>query len=541
MDAIGIKNLRILEDTGLIELKPITLLLGANNSGKSTFLRALPLMRQSVESRTSSPILWYGDYVDFGSFDEAVNKFAQEPKEITLSYRFKLPKRTLSTYRYGYLSSSWLYDGTIDENRGMDIFLDLKLTKSQEPEKKSNFFKGCLLKFEDHSINLELDEQGSVKQFKVNETDILPMTKSLKIIPSKGIIPKFIEDISIDDDNRHIIETFWPFNRTNNKSLQLMQSLEKAVKSLVRKNLSSEKILSIMSILIGIGFEDSSKILNSIKNNITFDKTWINQTSCWEINHPDFIELRDIIVAIWALEILLIADDYLSTFAHKISYIAPVRARAERYYRYQDLAVAEVDSQGQNLAMFINSLNAEEQKEFKKWTEKYFGFSIVTHQSEGHISLKLKQKDSDFEDNLADTGFGFSQILPILTQLWWLSQNKNNRDSSIPITFAIEQPELHLHPRMQALLADSFIETVKLAKQQGLEIKLIIETHSETLINRFGERIENKDLDYHDVNVVLFEPKSPDSPLQSKVRIAQYDQHGFLDNWPMGFFLPNMI
>jgi AAA15 family ATPase/GTPase len=43
MDAIRLKNLRSLEDTGFIDLKPITFLLGSNSSGKSTFLRSLPL------------------------------------------------------------------------------------------------------------------------------------------------------------------------------------------------------------------------------------------------------------------------------------------------------------------------------------------------------------------------------------------------------------------------------------------------------------------------------------------------------------------
>jgi AAA15 family ATPase/GTPase len=70
----GVKNLRCLTDTGVVAMKPITLLVGRNSSGKSTFLRALPLLRQSVETPRQSPILWFDpQYVDFGSFDDAVN------------------------------------------------------------------------------------------------------------------------------------------------------------------------------------------------------------------------------------------------------------------------------------------------------------------------------------------------------------------------------------------------------------------------------------------------------------------------------------
>ena len=63
MDAFGIENLRCLSDTGLIKLKPLTILVGQNSSGKSTFLRALPLLRQSVESLTTCPLLWYGRFL----------------------------------------------------------------------------------------------------------------------------------------------------------------------------------------------------------------------------------------------------------------------------------------------------------------------------------------------------------------------------------------------------------------------------------------------------------------------------------------------
>ena len=65
---IQLKNFRSLKDTGIQTLSPITLLVGENSSGKSTFLRAFPLIKQSISQRTSGPILWAGDvddYVDF--------------------------------------------------------------------------------------------------------------------------------------------------------------------------------------------------------------------------------------------------------------------------------------------------------------------------------------------------------------------------------------------------------------------------------------------------------------------------------------------
>lgn len=257
----------------------------------------------------------------------------------------------------------------------------------------------------------------------------------------------------------------------------------------------------------------------------------------WEIDNHDFQKIRDLIVAYSALEILSIANQYILFFAYNISYIAPMRAIAQRYYRSQDFAVREVDAQGEDLAMFINSLNTEKKEKFQEWLQKYFNFSVDIHKSEGHISLKLKEKQSQREHNLTDTGFGFSQVLPILTQLWWLSRREYKFFSLI--TFAIEQPELHLHPKLQAEVVDAFIGTIKLAKEQGIDLRLIIETHSDTVINRIGQRIAHKDIDNKDVNVVIFERDKVTQP--AKIRIARYGKAGILANWPMGFFLPDDI
>jgi AAA15 family ATPase/GTPase len=82
MEAIRIKNLRSLTDTGSIDLKNINLLVGQNSSGKSTFLRTFPLIRQSILRDTRGPILWYDEtLVDFGSYEETKNRFSTSKKE----------------------------------------------------------------------------------------------------------------------------------------------------------------------------------------------------------------------------------------------------------------------------------------------------------------------------------------------------------------------------------------------------------------------------------------------------------------------------
>lgn len=70
MTSIDLKNFRSFKETGELEIRPLTVFVGKNGSGKSSITRFLPLLRQSAEVRAAAPILWYGSYVDFGTLKE---------------------------------------------------------------------------------------------------------------------------------------------------------------------------------------------------------------------------------------------------------------------------------------------------------------------------------------------------------------------------------------------------------------------------------------------------------------------------------------
>jgi predicted ATPase len=113
----SVENIRRLAQVEPIEIRPITVLVGRNSAGKSTFLRSLPLIRQSIETRSSAPILWYGDLVDFGDFKTAVS---EDGKAGTAIFSFKVDhlegrnRRSVSphtnymvAYRNQMLSANW--------------------------------------------------------------------------------------------------------------------------------------------------------------------------------------------------------------------------------------------------------------------------------------------------------------------------------------------------------------------------------------------------------------------------------------------------
>ena len=119
-------------------------------------------------------------------------------------------------------------------------------------------------------------------------------------------------------------------------------------------------------------------------------------------------------------------DEYISNYFRGVHYIAPLRATAERFYRLRNLAVNEIDYQGKNMAVFLNSLSKEQLQNFQDWTQKYFDFIIQLSTKAQHISVKVAKSTHSIGVNISDSGFGYSQILPIIAQMWFLTSKLEN-------------------------------------------------------------------------------------------------------------------
>ena len=233
-------------------------------------------------------------------------------------------------------------------------------------------------------------------------------------------------------------------------------------------------------------------------------------------------------------------NDYFATMSRQFSYVLPLRSIMNRYYRFQNRNVDTIDPDGDNLAMFLSSLSDKKMGEFNKWLHEIFSFKLSITKSEGHVELYIIE-DGKPSRNLVDVGFGFTQILPILTIVWKSVYGSGGSVSSpkekgIPVTIAIEQPELHLHPRFQADFARMLAKVIEYCRKKNIHLRTIIETHSEVIINKLGQLVFDPSVGLRkdDVNVILFDANN--EGLDKYVHSTSFSDDGGLIDWPFGFF-----
>jgi predicted ATPase len=125
---------------------------------------------------------------------------------------------------------------------------------------------------------------------------------------------------------------------------------------------------------------------------------------------------------------------------------------------------------------------------------------------------------------LTDVGFGVSQVLPVIVESFFVPRR------SIVI---FEQPEIHLHPKVQAELADLFIAAIR-AREDGEPrgCQFIIESHSEHFLRRLQRRIAEEELSPDDA-ALYFVHTGKDGAQIDELKV---DLFGNILNWPENFF-----
>ena len=216
---------------------------------------------------------------------------------------------------------------------------------------------------------------------------------------------------------------------------------------------------------------------------------------------------------------------YFENLFHSIRYLGPLREYPRRNYAWQGKHSPGVGQRGEDMvtALFSGRIQLRSlDEQIPKWLQRLdlidsYRLNPVSGSDRNYEFLVRKYKDGP-EVRLTDVGFGVSQVLPVLVLCYYVPEG------SILI---LEQPEAHLHPKVQSELADLLIEVVK-----ERQLQIILESHSEHLLIRLMRRIAEEQISAADTAFYFCEMNEG----VSEIERLDVDDYGNITNWPQNFF-----
>lgn len=403
---LHIKNFKAWSDTQPVSLKPVTMLLGTNSSGKSSLIQSLLLLKQTALSPDRAIHLNLGgdevnDYFNFGDFDNVLTVGATNPRHFELAFSFKRPsservKQGQFKCSYGQISS------------GAVAVQELELTGG------------------DHRLRAVRREKGAYSLMVDDETQ--PRGKSRDYSPERSI-------------------AFPP---------------EALLALATEASLAQDISLAIRRELEGIVY------LGPLRRKPERDYLW-NKTKPGEISSDGHK----------AIDVLL--DSALS--------------------KKRDHTEGEVLD---GVSKWLARMKVADKLEVRQ-LGRSTRYEVVVHRA-------------GVAANLRDVGIGISQVLPVLTVAHFAPKGS---------TVILEEPEIHLHPLAQSVLAELFVEV---SKKRG--IHFIVETHSEHLFRRMQTLIAQQKTDSSRCGMYFVERRGSNAVLKT----LQVDEFGAVGNWPPNFF-----
>ncbi len=528
---LRIKNFKGFQDSGPVRLAPITLVYGPNSSGKTSLLQSLLLLRQTVDS-DSPQLMPEGPLVSLGSFAALINRH-----EIG---------RTLG------IEVQWSDEGA-EKNRevmGANSLMELRFNAAFPENRALSPGSLTLVRYrfwplvaEEPPVDLILDRDEDDFE-DLEDDDSAPCWDRFRVRPhSSGQSASvknysewcsYLEAARFRSTGRYVVITShylsggdWDAKKEQYAQL-LASSIAKADGALPGPLLGLE---SVRPAEVNPALKQEPKSLHNFDVSLT----------------PKLL------------------GDRLKRLCKKIVHIEPHRGIPQRFYTDQQMehsqdhltrAFSECSTSEGLVArvnFWLRSLNT--------------AYRLNMQRSKPVTGHKILQPElTDLRTNttiaLTDVGYGIGQLLPILVKGL----------SGEPRVLCCEQPELHLHPRLQAQLADFIIHTSGTARDKDGQAlrsnypylddvkkgytegdgegyrwnclyvyagvtecnkQWIVETHSELMILRLQRRIREKVLRSCDV-AVLYVQSDEDGATVTELRLDEGGE--FIDEWPDGFF-----
>ncbi|MCD8451433.1 AAA family ATPase [Tenacibaculum dicentrarchi] len=291
-----------------------------------------------------------------------------------------------------------------------------------------------------------------------------------------------------------------------------------------RDSRSPEMIKKIMEII-----EKSSKKENNDKGKIIEKfgklKTKIN------LKFSEFSELEEIMRKeenYYLSSFVSSMTSVFNRFDDQINYISSFRLYPERTYYETSKIDLKVGKFGENYEDQIISWETKKSPKYKELITILKDLGLL-HEIKskrldgGRFEILIRTKNNGIWSSLSDVGFGISQFLPIIVADLQLGKGS---------TLFVAQPEIHLHPRIQAQFGDYIIQRILKDNK-----RYIIETHSEYLLNRIRLAIAKKTIEEQDVKTYYID----NNGVKAKHYDLKFLKNGQIKNAPKSFFETYML
>lgn len=540
--SIQLENFKAFGQRTVIPLAPITLVFGQNSAGKSSILQALNLLKQTRESRDAEALLQprtEKGFVDLGSFQEMLFDHDLRRK-LSIRLEMGLPKRRrkLADLHPSYpgqdsisleleftrptpqeevtLSRLGLYQSEFP----VASFTPVQLEESLLPALPPYFRFSSSYYFR----NERRKPSRTIRVMKCSEVadsgDFWRTTVEQARKGREKLVKGLQEARSALTGGRsRVTGDFFGEDGGEDRKRQTFKKLEEAVRLFSGEASDAQLIKWFREDQLGsiLGLDGFLPIFVTVSSGEVNIGYILSRYSRRPGMPPDWFPN----IPRLAVQAGANAESVLSDLFP----LGPFRKPAARLYIFTGTTPQDVGYEGHLLPdlLFRNTELVATANQWLQRLEIDYELLIRPLGTDStdlfEVRLRDKRRAKEVLVGLSDVGFGISQILPLVVQ----SLAGTNQ------IITIEQPEVHIHPRLQADLGDLLIEAIKEPRRN----QFIIETHSEHLALRLQRRVREKKLSPSDISV-LYVSRRPDGAVVQQLRL---DEEGdFMDGFPGGFF-----
>ena len=550
-----INNFRAFSDTGEIQLAPITVLCGGNSSGKSSILKSILLIKQSTYNRpvlTSPdqvypPVLLNGPYTRLGSWKDVVH---QKNLDHAVSFKWNFQGEMSDSQAQSKGVRNFVFAPTpqsgaitVKDKKYHYVYSVNIASRAEQAIEVSTFVQNARIRDEVSGLTIEINQRDS----KYNSADcsISSLSKLFDASPNPYVLRAPQNVRALINDLKKVADC-----PVNTGCLYYYLQGPLPVELSFYETSGWFQFFRTISAIVE---QSRMNKFGRPPKHITQFREEVSKASQFEnnrwISRDLFKEYPMLCNLVMAVEQQLttkfkFASSFLDDYFKSVRYIGPLRQEPKRYYEFDDTGGIEIGSSGEyalqvlsleknneiissrvfdiddNRITFEGGVKSTLLEALNYWLSK-LGLPRVEPQPINYsLYGMLLNPDSGLDLSLPDVGFGVSQVLPIILE----SLRANPGE-----TVLLEQPEIHLHPKVQTVLADFFLARAN----DG--VFFIIESHSEYLVKRLCRRLaEQNDARTPRVSEIFFIDDTGFG--ESSCEKLKMNQYGEITNWPSGFF-----